>query len=313
MGKAARFACIILPMLTTLASLLCCLAVLLAGTNKSIKGLNTLYLVKLDTRNIADPQHLDLIPGVKFDNKFVDTGVTISQELDLQDFYATYLWNYCEGKIEGKNWYWESCAKPSFSYTFDIEKIVDSETSKDNQISFPDSVKKVQKGINGVSKFMVACYVLGFVASDMTFIVGWFGLLSRWGSCVTTIFANVAFLFLLIGSCCATGLTYGLKGAFNKAFDEFGVEAFVGNNFMVATWASTGLAFVACLFWLMSTCCCSGKTSKVMDKKGKGRTKVERAPYTYERVASPYLGTSGPTPVSQPHGVQPGFEPLRHA
>ena len=60
-------------------------------------------------------------------------------------------------------------------------------------VNFPDSVKKVSKAVSAASKVMMAMYVLGTVSTIITFAVGWFGLLSRWGSCVTTIFADVRF------------------------------------------------------------------------------------------------------------------------
>lgn len=47
MGKAARFACIAAPMVCTIASLLCCLLLLIAGTNKNIGGLNGIYITRV--------------------------------------------------------------------------------------------------------------------------------------------------------------------------------------------------------------------------------------------------------------------------
>lgn len=86
---------------------------------------------------------------------------------------------------------------------------------------------------------------------------------------------------------------------------------------MQITWLATAFAFGSALFWFMSMCCCSGRTSRVMGDTGKkrgGATKIERTPYTYERVASPYIGGSeSKTSVPmQPYGQTPAYEPMRH-
>jgi hypothetical protein len=317
MGKLGRFACILTPMLCTLASLVATVLLLSSGTRKSV--LPSMYYIKVDVRRISLSGTIDVLSGTNLDPK-IKTGITSAnaQELGLHDFYTSYMWNYCSGNVTDNKWTTEQCEKPKTGYTFDVENIIAQEGKK--EVTFPDSVKKVQRAVNVVSKFMVACYVLGAVATGVTFIVGWFGLLSRWGSCVTTIFADIAFGFLLVASICATVLAYSLKGAFNKAFDSFGVDATVGNSWISTTWIATAFAFAASVFWMMSMCCCSGRASRVMgDREGKRAMKVERTPYTYERVASPYLGGAGNAPHTavpmQTYGVEPkpGFEPMRQS
>lgn len=117
-----------------------------------------------------------------------------ASELGLQDFYTSSLWNYCSGKVDGDNWKVTDCGKPSATYYFDPIGILNATTSTD-KVNFPDSVKKVSNAVRVASKVMTSMYVLGLIATIVTFAVGWFGLLSRWGSCVTTIFANVIFSF----------------------------------------------------------------------------------------------------------------------
>lgn len=138
---------------------------------------------------------------------------------------------------------------------------------------------------------------------------------------VTNSGKQAAFLFILAGSICSTVLSYSLKGAFNKAFDSFGVSCTIGSQWQTTTWTATAFALAASVFWMMSTCCCSGRTSKVMghrEPKGKRAMKAERTPHTYERVASPYMGhnaeESGQSVPMQPYGAhqKPGFEPMRH-
>ena len=112
----------------------------------------------------------------------------------------------------------------------------------------------------------------------------------------------------------ATVVSYGYKGAFNELSKDFGVSVDVGKKFIPTTWALTAFSLAAAFFWLFSTCCCSGRTRKVMQSEGKRGSvlPVGREPYTYERVASP----NGQAPVPmQTYGGPPAFggrEPMRH-
>ena len=160
-------------------------------------------------------------------------------DLGIPDFYVSYLWNYCSGEVdEGgreaprpdsrefdrdrnsskksssnnnsnnssnsskEQWKITRCSNSKAGYTFNVENIIQNDAERD--IRFPKEVEKVQKAVNVVSKFMVACYVIGAIASIVTFCVGWFGLLSRWGSCVTTIFADVGLLPVPVMCCWLT-------------------------------------------------------------------------------------------------------------
>lgn len=108
-------------------------------------------------------------------------------------------------------------------------------------------------------------------------------------------------------------LAYALKGAFKGSLNQFGVEGFVGHNFITTTWVMTVLSLCSAVFWMMSMCCCSGRTKKVMDNKGKTKgTKVEHTGGSYQRVASPYQGGSTPPTYGGGKPV-PGYEPMRHA
>lgn len=137
-----------------------------------------------------------MIPGTTIDDSLLKTGFTDGEKLGLDDFYTAYLWNYCSGNVTDGNWKITECAKPKTSFYFNVYEIfkLDSDANgkaglTENDI--PSSVQKVDKAIKAVSNVMVALYCLGLVSLAVTFIVGWFGLLSRWGSCVTTIFAGV--------------------------------------------------------------------------------------------------------------------------
>ena len=161
-----------------------------------------LIVLKVDTRYVTIPDSLDLFPG-DLDDDIVSTGLKpkTNEELGLEDFYTIHLWNYCSGDyVEdgGKNkWKTTECTKPSAKYHFDIIEIFQIEAKENggsgiDDEDLPDSVVKVNKAIKTVSGVMIGMYACGILTTFVTFLVGWFGLLSRWGSCVTTIFADVS-------------------------------------------------------------------------------------------------------------------------
>jgi hypothetical protein len=82
-----------------------------------------------------------------------------------------------------------------------------------------------------------------------------------------------------------------------------------------AVWIGVAFSVGAAFFWLISVCCCSGHS----DRPGRKRTVAEKAPYTYERVASPYMGHQDGTPMhnmgGQQHSGAPAgaYEPFRHS
>jgi len=164
----------------------------------------------------------------------------------------------------------------------------------------------VTGAIKAISTTMIAMFCMAIAATVVTFFIGWFGLLSRWGSCVTTIFADVAFLFALAAGGTATALYYTLTAGFNKGLQDFGAGATVNKRTFTILWLGIGLSFLACLFWMLSTCCCSGRSRKIMGGDNRSRS-YEKAPYTYERAP---LTSQASAPGTQ---ASTGYEPYRHA
>ena len=95
---------------------------------------------------------------------------------------------------------------------------------------------------------------------------------------------------ILGASLTATILFSVLKAAFNDAFKSIGITASLGSKIYVVTWLAVAFSWGGGFFWLLSVCCCSGRSPYKTGKNESKRVKVERTPYTYERVGSPYLG-----------------------
>lgn len=317
MGKAGRFACILTPMICTLISLALAVIIMLGGTNKGNSMITDLYFLRLDTRYVKADASIDWVPGTDLDEKFLkDHMPKTSADLGLHDFYQAHLWGECHGEItekDGKSvWTVKECTKPSALYHFDMIKLFTSGEVKDaiREEDLPETVLKVNKTLKVLSNVMTASYVLGAIASAVTFFVGWFGLLSRWGSCVTTIFAGVGFLFLLVGNSIMTAIYAAINEGFKRGLKDFGVVAHLNKRTVIIAWVGVAFSFASALFWMFSTCCCSGRSSRIMGTTHNSTS--EKAPYSYEAVATPYQSKSNHSVSAAPVQTA-GYEPYRHA
>jgi hypothetical protein len=130
---------------------------------------------------------------------------------------------------------------------------------------------------------------------------------------------QISFLFLLSASVISTALYFSIREAFNKALKEFAVSAQTNKNMFTITWLAVAFSLGSCIFWLFSTCCCSGRRSRVMGTEhgAKPAKAAGGAKGKYERLSTPYRGGSGAgasvpmTETAKKQGA--GFEPFRHA
>lgn len=182
---------------------------------------------------------------------------------------------------------------------------------------------------------MFAAYTIAFWATVISIVTGILAIFSRWGSLITsgvsavslTLFpglapkqrsnfarVQVATLFTLAASITSSALYGTLVGTFKSVFKDYNIKASMGNRMMAITWLAVAFSLGASLFWVLSTCCCSGKS----DRRSRKPT-VEKTPYTYERVESPYggppaLNSHGNVPLRDMQGNKAGtaYEPFRH-
>lgn len=274
MGKLGRFACIIFPQAATLIAL--ALTVWLqTSTRRANLGVNT-YFYKLDTRYIGNPDAFKKIP--KNDKGYRAAGLngqTEASKHNMADFYLISLYNQCEGSFSINDadegvWKIESCGKVDGRYHFNASEILlESDAFRKGDLKIPSEISKTASSIKSVSIGMNFCFVVAALASAVTFVVGWFGLLSRWGSCVTGIFANIASLAAFCGALIATTQFAAIRAAFLKTQLQLGVGSDINQNALGIAWAAWIFNVIAVIFWALSTCCCSGRTKKVMGNSEK--------------------------------------------
>ncbi|KAI9749253.1 MAG: 40S ribosomal protein S23 [Chaenotheca gracillima] len=324
MGKAGRFACIFVPLGLTIATLVCLILVGLGGTNKNASTLDNLYFFKADTSKFDINAGLNLIPGTDKDDDLLSQGLDKAKDaVNLKDIYTISLWNYCDGTVKDNVYIVEECSKRQTAFWFDPLKVWGLDGSPLAK-AFPKEYTDAMNAYHKVSTWMFWAYVVAFVATIVELIVGFFAIFSRWGSFATTIVAGIAFLFTIGASITATAMFSTLAGSFNSYLKDYNIHGSLGKSMFVTTWLAVAFSAGASLFWLLSVCCCSGRSDHKANQKAFGsgsRTRSFRSgrnPHEYERVGSPFVGSPHNGPASR--GVSgmpmkpvhsPAYEPYR--
>ncbi|CAI7587073.1 unnamed protein product [Penicillium glandicola] len=312
MGKAGRIACIFTPYVLTIASLICIIMVGLGCTKASSSTLNNLYFMRLDLSNISSGTALTS----EITEALSDAGITsvtaeeveatietIQESADIADFYDIGLWGYCSGNITDDKDTVTSCTDPKAQFYFNPATVLGiSETTLETELG--SGMKKILKVYKAVSKWMFIAYLVAFIATCAQVLLGVLAIFSRWGSCVTTIVSIVAFLFTLGASLTST-IMFGIaKGSLGTALKVYAIEVDMGKNIFVATWFAVAFSLGATLFWMLSTCCCSGRSpyGHRDRRNNRGSVTAEKAPYTYEPI-----GAAQPPFGQQPYSPQHGY------
>ncbi|KAH3454890.1 hypothetical protein KXV78_006997 [Aspergillus fumigatus] len=178
----------------------------------------------------------------------------------IPEFYTIGLWGYCKGTSNDTGSIVVNCTTPSSSFWFNFTEVLGLETLETSLIEkiFPSQYEGVMKVYRTASKGIIAFYIMAVIASVLTTVIGLTATLSRWGSSFTSIFAIASAAFNLAGSALATGVYASLVGILKAVFSLQGSGASLGRPMLAASWLSTAFSLIACPFWLLSSCCCSG-------------------------------------------------------
>ena len=327
MGKAGRFACVLTPMTLTIASLVCLVFVGLGGTNKSSSTLSGLYFFRANTSDVTLnsttlSEITSLTDTLTGDNISTFAGTTA---LGLQDFYTVSLWNYCDGASNGTITY---CSPRVTKFWFNPVEIWGLNNTNIEDL-FSSELKSGLKAYEDVVKWMFVVYIIAIIATAVEILVGFFALFSRWGSFATTIVSSVSSVAVSVFALVSTIVYAVLAGTFNSALKSYNIHGSLGKSMYVVVWLAVAFEGAAGLFWLLSSCCCSGRSERIKDY-GNGGYKnsgygigrgvpVQNSPYTYDRVDdAPLFG--GQKMGLQSQGVpmvdmgprNTAYEPFRH-
>ena len=315
-------------MVLTLISLGLLITVSLGGTNKSNDTLNKLYFFRANTSdfNATNEDFTDKALELLTQNNATSVNTTT-----VYDFYHVSLWNYCAGNFTNSTASKDNtnddvtfCSKHTNEFWFNPVEVWGLNQSVADQL-FGKALNDGLKAYRAVAKWMFISYLVAIIATIVEVLVGFLALFSRWGSLATTIVSSVSSFFLLAFALTATILYATLTGTFNTALKKYNIHASVGHNIFVILWLAVAFSLASGLFWLFSSCCCSGRSDKIKgygDNASRKGVKAERTPYTYERVESPFLGQTGNAgPAPAYHQNVPmdnmghkatSYEPFRH-
>jgi hypothetical protein len=168
---------------------------------------------------------------------------------------------------------------------------------------------------------MFVAYVIALSITAGEILIGFLAIFSRWGSCVTTIVSGASSLFTILAAITSTVISSIVVGAFNTTLKPYHIKTSLGGKMLAVVWLSVAFSLAAGLFWLFSTCCCSGQSGYKRDggirRQG---TIAERTPYTheYKSIHDPYGQPQGSVPMNTMAGghsrhQSQGFEPYRPA
>lgn len=201
--------------------------------------------------NDAQGEFNDLINGATSD---------IASALNISDFYAVHVMNYCEGMYEpngtvaangssvSKNTTY--CSPRNSLFHFNITEVVENVLPDQINLSdlqWPDAITDAQNTIRTASIATVVLYILGVAFSGLAVIGALVGIFTngRMSACLNVIVDLLAFLTLAIGSILATIVIVKAVNALNEYGNDIGVSATRGNLFIGMTWAATGLMLIA--------------------------------------------------------------------
>lgn len=248
----------------------------------------------MDLTNFTTNNLANLVPGLDSTETSALSGALSAAKNSggLADYYTIYLENYCSWN--GNDAY-SYCSPRTTSFAFDPITIWGLNSTTVEPL-LPTSLRDGVATYKKLAGVMYAFYVIALAGSALTLLLGITALFSKWGSFFTTATAALAGISTIVASTIATALFATLDEAVNHTAlgDDLGITASLGRPILDVTWVSVLFAAGAWIFWFFSICCCSTR-SPYKSHRGDGngdrkRVKVEKTPYTYERVGSPYLG-----------------------
>ena len=322
MGKLGRFACIFAPMAMTIASLVCLIVVATGGTNKDSSVSNSLYFFKANTSDInVSPDIRDKFNLPKNDltdaliNQTTDAA---TKALGIKDFYHVALWNYCSGDYKkNSTGGWEEdvtyCSDRKKEYWFNPADVWGLNNTVTDQF-FDKELKDGLKAYKTVAKWMYVAYIVAVITTAAEIIVGISALFSRVGSLATTLISTISSLFVLGFSLTATILYATLTGAFNHALKEYHIHGKMGRTMYVWAWLAVAFSWGAGLFWLFSSCCCSGRSDRIKgyNNDKHGGTQYQRMPSPMPPYQPDYRGQQQGVALNNMGGKNTAYEPFRH-
>jgi len=223
-------------------------------------------------------------------NDFVgDIADKLAEELGIEQWYSLHLMTLCEGEYKpnattkGASKNVTHCTNQTAMYKFDISSQIEKELSigKYNisleDIGWPDAI---QDGLNTLNVAMDATFVLyaiaiaaagcAIIASVIAFFLHGSRLISlgNWG------LASLSFVTFLIASIIVTVVQNKASHILNKYGNDIGLYAYKGGKYLIITWVTVAVMFLASAAWVVEFCIGrKNKRREYTEKGGANRTR----------------------------------------
>ena len=249
-------------------------------------------MLQMDLTNFTSSNLANLVPGLDSSETSALSGALSAAKNSggLADYYTIYLENYCSWN--GNDAY-SYCSPRTSNFAFDPITIWGLNSTTVEPL-LPASLRDGVATYKKLAGIMYAFYVIALSGSALILLMGIAALFSKWGSFFTTAIATIAGLSAIVASTIATVLFAALDEAVNHTAlgEDLGINASLGQTILRITWVSVLFAAGAWIFWFFSICCCSTRSPYKSHREDgdRKRVTVQKTPYTYERVGSPYLG-----------------------
>jgi len=311
-------------MVLSIGSLICLLVSFSGGLNKNSSTQRSLYYFRTDTSKFKTNS---TILGTPITGSLLSGLIGQATSNKLYDFYDVYFWNYCAGSLSNGTETVQYCSPRENNFVFnpiDVWGLNGTTIQKEIPGAVTKSINAYEKGAH----WMWITYVLAFWITAASIVVGLFAICSRLGSCVTTIVSSAATLFTFVAALISTILFSVLVGALDGSLKEYNVKSSVGTRVMAIDWLAVAFSIAASAFWLVSICCCSGRSNH-KDRRSQAAAVPGQgfAPFGQSRGYQP-LGDDGlqhPNPyggaghemqdfgAAGPYkGRETAYEPFRH-
>lgn len=275
MANLGRFACVALPFILTLGSVIAILVAGLAGiadknlwmfqVNTTDLEISPSSLTSLISRAAAttDLHDTSLLSDTAADSITSDeTADTQSsnitaKDLGLDNIYDIGLWNWCHTAQNGTR----TCSKPEFNWAQNELNMTESNlksiaTSDGVTLTLPTDIVDAIKTFDTITKWTEVVFIIAFVALAVELLFGICATCSRAFSCLTFLVAGVATVAVCGFAGLATAMSLIVVGALEASAKEYGVKADFNTNYLAAVWIAAAFAIAAGFFWMFTVCCC---------------------------------------------------------
>jgi len=151
---------------------------------------------------------------------------------------------------------------------------------------------------------MHIAYYIAICTTGASILTGLLGICSRWGSCITSIVSSASTLFTILAAASSTAIFSTVVGSFDTAFKPYDITLSLGTSMMALDWLAVAFSIGASLFWVLSICCCSGKSSRGGRRREGGKPGTSRQP-TFPFLNRGYQPLGDQTQGTLPYGAPP--------